>query len=412
MRIACCQLEARSMDTAADVWPALETQVRAAAAAGADLIVLPEIAYPSYLLESRRRYFRDDIEPSEGVMHRFATLAKEFCVWIVAGFVESKGDALYNSAAVIDRAGCCVSIARKQFLWDCDNEWFEAGRESLVVETPWGRMGVLICADLRMPEISATLVARGAEFIVQPTAWVNAAFGTSEYRNIQPEYLVRSRAIEFGVPIASCSKSGRERSRMGYVGQSMIVDANGTTLAQAPIEGDATVAAGLTPAPGRVIRLDDADLACLRSEPPPTPAVDAERIVRLDLSNGLQSVIRQAADAGVVLGLLPATKLGTYAFARMLALQATQLIVAVGEMPDLSLVRTRAAENRVFVCIFACRDKVVVVGPGGDFIRPDGADSTVVSIRPAEANVKRFTPATPIWQQRRVASYQFESAGA
>ena len=397
------------MDTAADVWPALETQVRNAADAGADLIVLPEIAYPSYLLESTRRYERDDIERSAVVLERFATLAKRYSNWIIAGFVEERGGSLFNSAAVIDRDGVCVSIARKQFLWDCDHEWFAPGRESLVVGTPFGQLGVLICADLRMPEISATLVARGAEFIVQPTAWVNAAFGTGGYRNIQPEYLVRARALEFGVPMASCSKSGRERSRMGYVGQSMIVDAQGATLAQAPIEGDATVIAEMTPMRGRVIRLDDAELACLRSEASPSPAFEAERLVRLDVARGFQSVIRQAVDAGVIVGLLPATKLASYAFARMLALQATQLIVAIGEMPDLSLVRARAAENRVFVCIFTGRDNPLVAGPGGDLIQPDDAASKVVSIRPADANVKQFTPATPIWTQRRVASYQFES---
>ncbi|MCB9857548.1 MAG: carbon-nitrogen hydrolase family protein [Phycisphaerales bacterium] len=395
------------MDSAADVWPALERQVRAAGEGGADLVVLPEIAYPSYLLESRKRYFQGDIEQSAAVLQRFAALTREFGAWIVAGFVESKGDALYNSAAIIDRTGQCVSIARKQFLWDCDNEWFEPGRESLVVSTPWGRMGVLICADLRMPEITATLVARGAEFIVQPTAWVNAAFGTSEFRNIQPEFLVRARAIEFGVPFASCSKSGRERSRMGYVGRSMIVDAHGTTLAQAPTSGDATVVADLTPAAGCVVRIDDADLACLMSEPSPMPAVDASRIVRLDLSRGVDIVVRMAVDEGVAVGLSSASKLANYVFARMLTMKGTQLIVAVGEAPDMSLVRARAAENRVYVCLFSKGGNAIVVGPNGDPVQPEAAESNVVSIRPAEASVKRFTPATPIWEQRRVETYCF-----
>lgn len=406
MRIACCQLEAKSMDSAADVWPALESLAGDAAAAGAEFLVLPEIAYPSYLLESTNRYWRDDIERSAAVVERISDLAGRLDVWIVAGFVEECGDDLFNSAAVFDRTGSCMGIARKQFLWDCDNEWFRPGQASLVVDTPGGRMGVLICADLRMPEIAATLVALGAEFIVQPTAWVNAALGKGGYRNIQPEFLVRARALEFGVPFASCSKSGREQSRMGYVGQSMIVDSRGRTLAQAPIDGDAMVIADITPSPGRLPELDDSVLDQLLADPQPDLPNDPERVISLDLSKGMRDLLDRLMREGVRVGRLAASQLETFAFARLLALQQYQVVVAVGDAPDMSLVRTRAAENRVFLCVGEEDGVPIVIDPMGNILRPsDGATS--VDICPAEADNKRFTPTTPIWAQRRVGTYLF-----
>lgn len=405
MRIACCQLDAKSMDAAADVWPAIETQVAAAAAAAAELLILPEIAYPSYLLESRERYLRDDIERSDAVLNRFSTMARSLGVWLVAGFVEECGDDLLNSAAVIDAAGDVKAIARKQFLWDCDNEWFSPGHESVVVETPWGRMGILICADLRMPEISATLVARGAEFIVQPTAWVNAALGTGGYRNIQPEFLLRARAIEFGVPYASCSKSGRERSRMGYVGQSMIVDAEGATLAQAPIEGDTTVFADITPGKGRLAQLRDGEHGALRCDPVETPMSDDNASVEFDPSDDIDDIDLHLDSCGVRTSCMMAGDLKSYVRARIAALAGAQMLTAVGQPPDASLVCARAAENRVFVCIGDQRGASIVVDPTGKLLYEAGGPSAPITIRPGEADRKAFTPATPIWTQRRVDEY-------
>ncbi|MCA9254971.1 MAG: hypothetical protein KDA33_05010 [Phycisphaerales bacterium] len=395
------------MDTAADIWPAMAAGVRAAAADGADLIVLPEIAYPSYLLESRERYFQGDIERTREALSRYAAMARRFGVWLVAGVVEERGDTLFNSAAVLDSAGVCVAMARKQFLWDCDNEWFEAGLDSAVVETPWGRMGALICADLRVPEILATLVARGAEFVVQPTAWVNAALGTGGYRNIQPEFLVRGRALEFGVPVASCSKSGNERSRMGYVGQSMIVDAAGATLAQAPIVGDASVIAEISPQPGRSPRVSPSELADLRMAPVTPSATNEQASITIDATSGIDFASAALNAAGVRVARVSAAALSSYVTARIEALRGVQVIVADGEPIDIALVRTRSAENRVFIVAGDANSLSLIVDPVGAVRWSAGHSVPNVEIDPAEADVKAFTPQTPIWGQRRPERYEF-----
>ncbi len=395
------------MDTAADIWPAMEAQVRAAASEGADLIVLPEIAYPSYLLESKDRYFQGDIERTRETLSRYAAMAKRAGVWLVAGLVEERGDTLFNSAAVLDSAGVCVAMARKQFLWDCDNEWFEPGLESAVVETPWGRMGVLICADLRMPEILATLVARGVEFVVQPTAWVNAALGSGGYRNIQPEFLVRARALEFGVPVASCSKSGNERSRMGYVGRSMIVDAAGATLAEAPIVGDASIIAEITPRPGRAPRMSHSERVGLRVAPVTSIVTNENASISIEATSGIETAGAALMAAGARVARVSAAALSSYVVARIEALRGVQVILAEGEPIDVALVRTRSAENRIFIVAGDANLLSLIVDPGGAVRWAAGQGVTIVEIHPAEADVKAFTPQTPIWGQRRPERYDF-----
>jgi predicted amidohydrolase len=72
--------------------------------------------------------------------------------------------------------GQIAGIHRKCFLWDFDHDYFAAGEEIRPFDTSVGRMGVMICADARLPEIAATLVRKGAEVILQPTAWVNAGW--------------------------------------------------------------------------------------------------------------------------------------------------------------------------------------------------------------------------------------------
>ena len=168
MIAACGQMQANTIDEAAGVWAVVERLASEAAEGAADLFVLPEVTYPAYYLESAERYRRPDIERSVAVRERFSTLAAKHHLWLVAGFVEEDGDRLYNSAAVFDRSGGLVGVARKNFLWDCDHEWFTAGEALSVFDSEFGRMGVLICADARVPEIPATLVNGGAQFIVQP----------------------------------------------------------------------------------------------------------------------------------------------------------------------------------------------------------------------------------------------------
>lgn len=406
MLVACAQLEAVGMGAASGVWPRVESMAQRANAANADLLVYPEVVYPSYWLESVDRYRQSDIARTSEVIERLSTQAAAHRIWIVAGIVEESGESLYNSAAVFDRTGRLAGLVRKQFMWDCDRNWFSPGEESVVMDTEFGRMGVQICADLRMPEITATLAARGAELVVQPTAWVNAGASEGVHRNIQPDFLLAVRAIESGLPFISCSKSGHEASGMSYVGQSRIVDADGTTRSTAGIHGDAFVAAELqrlkSPRPQNISQQLRSRLLDGR---PPFAAAPTDRVAEIESGRGTSEVVAALAMQSARVVVMSCDDLRCFAAARCAALDGVQVIVADRGPCDERFVRARAAENRVFVITGGDRAIDLVVEPSGGVLWRQADENQRLRLALGEADRKAFTPTTDIWSQRRVSSY-------
>lgn len=407
MRAACAQLDAKTMNAAREVWPVVDRLAEQAAAARVDLLVYPEIAYPSYVLESRDRYFRGDIERSAAVLARFSKLASFHRLWLVAGFVEEAGDRLFNSASVFDRSGELRGLARKQFMWDCDRIWFSPGHECTVLDTEFGRAGLQVCADLRLPEISATLAARGATFMLQPTAWVNASAVRRTYRNVQPDFLVAARAIEFGLPFVCCSKSGRDGSAMEYVGQSRIVGPDGKTIATAAIGGDELVVAEFEPAPARLTPIEKSTHERLQSESPPFTCEPTHLKCTLPIRRSAAEIVEQLERQGVRVATMSAEQLKSFAPTRCAALDGKQVIVADGPRSSDIMPRARAAENRVFVICAGLESVYLVVDPAGIILGRSMDLSAQLELNIGLADRKVFTPTTDIWSQRRPASYQF-----
>jgi predicted amidohydrolase len=409
MIAACAQIPATTIERAAEVWPAVERLCAQARAAGAELVVLPEATYPAYWLGSAEAYWSAGIERSETVLARFRELARRHRVWLVAGFVEEEDGRLFNSAAVVDADGSLVGIARKNFLWDCDNRWFSPGGNLSVFETAFGRMGVLICADGRCPEISATLAVRGATFVAVPTAWVNAASWTGSFRNIQADFLIQARAMEFGVPYICASKSGREGTHLEYVGQSQIVDAEGRMLARAPIDGEHLIVAEVRPTQPRAPQMD-AETASRLLDPSGARRYDSQRIeLSFAISADASTLERSITQAGGRVARMTGKSLETFTAARLAALQGTQAIVVDGPRPTALFVRARAAENRVFVIVVGSKVDMVA-DPTGAIVYDRGAETSAVKnsikLDLSIADDKRVTPETDIWEQRRVGCYQ------
>lgn len=405
MIVACGQMEATTMDAARDVWPMVERLAVQAGRKSADLLVLPECTYPAYWLESAERYMRPDIERSAAVLARFSRIAAEHGFWLVVGFVEEADGRLYNSAAVFDRAGRQIGACRKNFMWDCDNYWFSPGAAMSVFDSEFGRMGVLICADARTPEITASLVTQGAEFVVEPTAWVNADRTGRQYLNVQADFMIRARAMEFGVPFACASKSGREEDKLHYVGQSQIVDADGRTSARAPIHGEHLILAELAPAPGRPPLLEpELRQRLLADRPAARPTTSVEKVA-LRIRADFDSIAASLKAAGARVVQFSAAQLGTFAPARVAALDGAQVLLYRGRITDDALLRTRAAENRVFA--IAAADAVQqVVAPDGAVVWRQSEGGESLELNPALADDKRFTPDTDLWEQRRASCFR------
>lgn len=404
------------------VWAVIERLAARATAARADLLVLPECTYPAYWLESLERYRElrqgggpdsarpDRLLDTQEILAHFGAIARANRFWLFGGFVEEEGGRLFNSAALIDRAGRCVGVARKCFLWDCDNRWFSPAEGLSVFDTELGRMGVMICADGRAPEIAATLAAQGAELIVMPTAWVNAANGTGRFENPQADFLIRARAREFAVPFVCADKCGREAGAMEYVGQSQIVDAAGAAVAKAPIEGEHLVVGEVTPRRATPASMTEHQRAILAGDPFVIPASDE---VEISMEEGATAslIANQVKRAGGRCAELSGGDLHSYVPARCAALTGAQILVVNGAERDELYPRARAMENRVFVVVLDGAGLSLVVAPTGQVLwnrhRGDRAIKPGISLNLAHADNKCVTRETNIWRQRRVNCYVF-----
>jgi predicted amidohydrolase len=198
------------------------------AANGAELVVLPEGTLPAYVLGDSAC---DDEALVQTTLERLRNLARQTSTAIVCGAAQRRGTALHNAAVTIDRNGSLAGSADKLFLWHFDRRWFEAGSRLTPIETAAGKLGVLVCADGRLPTIARALVDRGAEMLVMPTAWVTTGRNPQALENVQADLLGRVRAYENNVPFVAANKCGSELGMVAYCGKSQIVGDDGEIVA-------------------------------------------------------------------------------------------------------------------------------------------------------------------------------------
>ncbi|HUY40683.1 MAG TPA: carbon-nitrogen hydrolase family protein [Candidatus Dormibacteraeota bacterium] len=226
LRVAALQLRAHDRRSFEQAFRGIERSVDDAAA-DADLVVLPEGTVPAYVLGDSDV---DDIGIDRAVA-RLCEIAARRAAVIVAGVATRDGSQLYNAGVVIDSDGRVAGRADKVFLWHFDRRWFAAGTQVAPIHTSIGRLGVLVCADGRMPEIARALVDGGAEMLVMPTAWVSSGRDPNALENPIADLLAPMRAYENGVPFAAADKCGVEREMVLYCGKSQILSDSGDVLA-------------------------------------------------------------------------------------------------------------------------------------------------------------------------------------
>jgi predicted amidohydrolase len=224
---AAIQLLAHDRASLGRAWPNIAQQIRAAATGGAKLVVLPEGTLPAYVL-GPERFEAGEIAEAVAAC---AQLARELQIVLVVGAARADGDRIFNSALVFDADGSLAGSADKHFLWHFDRLWFARGERLAPIRTSLGVLGVLICADGRIPTIARALVDRGAELLVMPTAWVTSGRDPANLENIQADLLARVRARENGVPFIAANKCGVELRSVAYCGKSQLVQADGSITA-------------------------------------------------------------------------------------------------------------------------------------------------------------------------------------
>ncbi len=192
---------------------------RAAAESGVQLLVLPELATSGY-------YLRDRAEARAVAM---TVSDEQFDAWsamlapgmtAVLGFCEVRDGELFNSAAVLAERGV-IAVYRKIHLWDDEKLIFTAGNEPpVVVDTPAGRLGTIICYDLEFPEMPRSLAVNGAEIIAIPTNWplLERPVGERAPEVVQAMAAARSSTVA----IVCCDRAGDERGHAWTEGTSIV----------------------------------------------------------------------------------------------------------------------------------------------------------------------------------------------
>jgi 5-aminopentanamidase len=235
--VACCQLTPVLGRPDANREQTAEAIARAAAA-GAEVVVLPELASSGYVFESRDEA-RACAEPADGTtVSLWARLAAEHDLVVVGGFCELAGDEVFNSAALVDASGL-RAVYRKAHLWDAERLWFTPGSAPPpVVATRAGRLAVMICYDLEFPEWVRLPALAGAQLLCAPVNWPalpqpapsQSAPGTSAGQRPMDVVKVQAEAAMNRLFIAVCDRAGQERG-VDWVEASVIVDADGWPLA-------------------------------------------------------------------------------------------------------------------------------------------------------------------------------------
>lgn len=174
-----------------------EPMIREAAAGGAKLVCTTECFLDGYAIADKSiplDTYRALGEPiPDGPYHkRLSELAKQLKIHLVAGMLEADGDERYNTAVLLGPDGALVGKYRKQKLGH-ESVRNSPGDVSHVFETPYGRMGVMICADRTEADIVRRYREAGADFIVCPSGGM---FGPDDN-----DPIVQARSRENRLPI-------------------------------------------------------------------------------------------------------------------------------------------------------------------------------------------------------------------
>lgn len=182
-----------------------EPLVREAAAGGAQIVCTTESFLDGYAIEDKSiplDEFRALGEPVPGgkYFERLRLLADELEIFLIAGLLERDGDVLYNTAIVLDPNGQLLGKYHKQKL-EHEAVRNSPGLESTVFDTPFGKVGVMICADRRDKDVVRQFCSRGADLLFCPSGGM---FGPEKNDHIlqrrsqeNSKYIVFTHPAEF-----------------------------------------------------------------------------------------------------------------------------------------------------------------------------------------------------------------------
>lgn len=234
-KLACLQMNSGS-NLAAN-FSTLKQMVATAAGEGAQLIMAPEYAL---LMDGSGRVMREGSLPEDGadVLRDLQALALQLNIWLLPGSLtlRSGDERIINRSYLIDNQGRMVAHYDKIHMFDVtlpdgkvirESSTYRPGECAVIAQTPWGKLGMSICYDLRFPQLYRALAQNGAEFLSIPSSFQRQT-GKAHWHT-----LLRARAIENAAYVfapAMCGEHGGNRQTYGHA---LIIDPWGEVLADA-----------------------------------------------------------------------------------------------------------------------------------------------------------------------------------
>ncbi|HIJ86571.1 MAG TPA: carbon-nitrogen family hydrolase [Desulfuromonadales bacterium] len=198
------------------------------AAQGANLVVLPEMWSSGFSYKN----LNELALRTKGIVDELLEFSARHKMVIIGSMPEPNGDKVFNTVSVID-SGSLAGVYRKMHLFSLlgEERAFSGGDSWLCAETSLGKVGVIICYDLRFPELSRRLALEGAQVICVPAQWPRP-------RQEHWRTLLRARAMENQLFIVACNACGTI-GKLDFFGMSMIIDAKGDLLTETgDVEGE------------------------------------------------------------------------------------------------------------------------------------------------------------------------------
>lgn len=233
MKIALLQTAPKQNAPGANLKDALEKLLQVSAR-GVQLAVIPECGISGYAIPSREDAVRlaETIPgPSTDAFQRHA--AATGC-HVVSGLLERIGDDLFNTAVIVGPQGVLGKHRKAHLVRVGADAFVKHGAELSVHEVLGVKLGLLICYEIRFPEVARVLALKGAQALVVAANWPAGA-------EVNPTIMAPARAAENSVHLLAANRTGREGD-FSFIGRSCVYAPDGSCLVSAQQEEENLIA--------------------------------------------------------------------------------------------------------------------------------------------------------------------------
>ena len=203
---------------------------------GVDLVVFPECCLTGYAYDSLDEVRSAAEKVSGETVQSLVEVCRSRRIGAVVGFLEMDDDRVYNTVALIEPDGGMTTYRKTHLPLLGGDRFVCPGQGPLsVADTIWGRVGLLVCYDMRFPEPARVLALLGAQVILQPT---NLPRGGEAHA----DFILRTRACENRVWVVSANRVGTDAG-FTFIGRSQIIAPTGEVVAEASATEEEVIAA-------------------------------------------------------------------------------------------------------------------------------------------------------------------------